>query len=211
MVIGLRMVVALTFDSLHLDLEKVVVAHPPVFYSKPISFKAKNRSLIHLGANGAGKSSLLKALAGLIFVYSGTINGRSPKNAPSDRCYLCTNQGLNRDITVKQQIKLWHLPYQNPTSWQTSLEPFNIEGLLTQFIRSLSSGQRQRVALTRLVTSHKPIWLLDEPMNNLDNQPRNFLSDVMKRHIKKGGMIIYTGHEPMPTLSPQIISLECEG
>lgn len=206
------MVVALTFDSLHLDLEKVVVAHPPVFYSKPISFKAKNRSFIHLvGANGAGKSSLLKALTGLTSVHSGTINGRSPKNAPSDRCYLCTNQGLNRDITVKQQIKLWHLLYQNPASWQTSLEPFNIEGLLTQSIRSLSSGQRQRVALTRLVTSHKPIWLLDEPMNNLDNQHRNFLSKVMKGHIEKGGMIIYTGHEPMPTLSPQIISLECEG
>ena len=65
-------------------------------------------------------------------------------------------------------------------------------------VRKLSAGQRRRLALARLLTAPRSLWLLDEPLAPLDAERRTRFGELMRAHLDKGGMILAAVHDPLP-------------
>ena len=72
----------------------------------------------------------------------------------------------------------------------------------------LSAGQRRRVALARLLVTARPLWLLDEPATALDAAAQAVLSDIMRRHLARGGLIVAATHGPLGLPAMRELRLE---
>lgn len=154
------------------------------------------------GANGVGKSTLLRTLAGFVEPYSGQI---TYKDISLGFClsvgYLGHTDGLKSSLTP-----LEHLTFELSVSSSTKISENEIRqalhssGLplkvLNQPIGLLSSGQRRRVALCLLSLKEAQLWLLDEPYVGLDKEGALILNEILKAHREKGGMVIIAQHQP---------------
>ena len=144
-------------------------------------------------ANGYGKTSLLRVLAGLAHAESGTI--RRSGGAP---LYLAHANALKDDLTVVESVR-----YQSrlhglaPTgaALADAIRRLGLHARRHAPIRTLSQGQRRRVALTRLCLSDAPItWLLDEPWDALDTEGIALVSTLLTDHAARGGNALFTSH-----------------
>jgi len=156
------------------------------------------------GANGSGKSSLLRLLAGLVTPTSGDIFWHS-KSIAEDGAdykqhfhYIGHQNGLRLDLTVAENLS--HLD----ESLLTALE-------LTPYLRSptrlLSAGQKRKVALARLISSQKKLWLLDEPLNALDINTQAFFLSALQQHLQQDGIAVISTHQSIPLASIKVIRL----
>ena len=159
-----------------------------------------------VGRNGAGKTSLLRAVAGLLRPAEGTIafeGEAGPLEADAARAeqlHLLGHQdGLKSSRTAWEELRF-------QTLWTGGTEPsaraaakrFDLTRLLDLEVRRLSAGQRRRLALARLAASPRALWLLDEPMAPLDAGQRAAFGEVMAEHLAGGGMILASVHDPLP-------------
>jgi heme exporter protein A len=164
-----------------------------------------NTALQLAGANGVGKTSLLRILAGLARSERGTIrwNGgdvdesRLEFNAALN--YLGHKIALKESLTPVENISfLGSLGDATPhMSALQSLEIMEVSNLADSPCFQLSAGQKQRIALARVVRSNARLWLLDEPATALDSSGISLLQEIMGKHVKRGGIIIYTSHHPL--------------
>ena len=158
------------------------------------------------GANGAGKTSLLRAVAGLLRPESGAIafdSADGPLDAEQARAeglHLIGHQdGLKAGRTAGDEL-------QFQAAWTggdaagvaRAVETFDLKSLLPLEVRRLSAGQRRRLALARLVASPRSLWLLDEPMAPLDAARRAQVGALMQAHLADGGLILAAVHDPLP-------------
>ena len=74
------------------------------------------------------------------------------------------------------------------------LAAFDLTDLAPVTAAYLSAGQRRRLGLTRLLSAHRPIWLLDEPTVSLDEDSRNRFAALVKSHLASGGIVIAATH-----------------
>ena len=158
------------------------------------------------GANGAGKSSLLRAISGFIRPEAGRIDflkDGSVVDADEARrvgLHLTGHlEGLKPTRTARQEMA-----FQNrflggsPDGFERAVEQLQLEPLLDLETRRLSAGQKRRVSMARLVSAPRPLWLLDEPLAPLDSVWRQRIGDLMQAHLAGGGMIIAAVHDPLP-------------
>jgi len=75
-------------------------------------------------------------------------------------------------------------------------------------VRLLSTGQRKRAALARVIASGAPIWLLDEPGNGLDEAALDLLGKAVTRHLADGGIVVAASHQPLPLASPAMVKMQ---
>ena len=155
------------------------------------------------GDNGAGKTSLLRAVAGLLRPASGqvTFEGAGgpldPDEARAEGLHLIGHyDGLKGGRTAGEELAFW-------SAWtggspEPALDVLDLRPLLGLEVRKLSAGQRRRLALARLITSPRALWMLDEPLAPLDARMRGKLGDLMAAHIADGGMILAAVHDPLP-------------
>lgn len=155
------------------------------------------------GANGAGKTSLLRAIAGFLRPVAGEITFDTelePEEARSRGLHM-----LGHQDGLKTARKAWEeLLFQ--TLWtggteaaaRGAVERLSLSPLLNLEVRKLSAGQRRRLALARLIASPRSVWLLDEPMAPLDSARRTLFGDLMKEHLEDGGIIVAAVHDPLP-------------
>lgn len=129
------------------------------------------------GGNGAGKTSLLRAAAGLLGPFMGEIS-RSQ-----------TLSFLGHELALKPHDVA--KDYLN----QVALEAWDLGPLSELPIGVLSAGQRKRVALARACVAEAKLWLLDEPFANLDADRSKALEDRFKDHAAKGGSLVFSTHE----------------
>ena len=154
------------------------------------------------GRNGAGKTSLLRAIAGLLRPAAGrvTFEGADEDDARRTGLHLVAHQdGLKPGRTAWEELRfqaLW--TGGSEASARKAIETFGLERLLDLEVRRLSAGQRRRLALARLAASPRPLWLLDEPMAPLDAGRRAAFGEVMARHLAGGGLILAAVHDPLP-------------
>ncbi|HEX6859385.1 MAG TPA: heme ABC exporter ATP-binding protein CcmA [Caulobacteraceae bacterium] len=150
------------------------------------------------GRNGAGKTSLLRAIAGLLRPEAGAVAFEGFER--EEGLHLIGHQdGLKPGRTAWEELKfqaLW--TGGSEASARAAAARFDLERLLELEVRRLSAGQRRRVALARLAASPRPLWLLDEPMAPLDAAHRGALGAFMAEHLARGGMIIAAVHDPLP-------------
>ncbi|HBQ54786.1 MAG TPA: heme ABC transporter ATP-binding protein CcmA, partial [Erythrobacter sp.] len=88
-----------------------------------------------------------------------------------------------------------------------ALELLQLEPLMDVPVRYLSTGQKKRAALARLLNRDCPIWLLDEPLNGLDSQAQTAFETLIARHCAAGGVAIAASHQPIALPAPAIIDL----
>ena len=159
-----------------------------------------------VGANGAGKTSLLRAIAGFILPQAGEIafadaDGPVPAEdaRAADLHLLGHHDGLKSGRTAGEEL-LFQVQWSGGTraSADAASASLDLARLKPLEVRKLSAGQRRRVALARLVASPRALWLLDEPLTPLDAGWRGRLGELMIEHLKVGGMILAAVHDPLP-------------
>jgi ABC-type sulfate/molybdate transport systems ATPase subunit len=161
------------------------------------------------GETGSGKSTLLKMIAGLIQPDTGTILFENkPLAGPEERlvaghpdiAYLSQHFELRKFLRVEQVLE-----YANKLTddeAQTLFQICRIDHLLIRKTDELSGGEKQRIAIARLLISAPKLLLLDEPFSNLDMTQRNTLKSVLE-DICKGLKItcILVSHDPQDVLT----------
>ncbi|MBB1077707.1 cytochrome c biogenesis heme-transporting ATPase CcmA [Rhodoferax sp. 4810] len=159
------------------------------------------------GANGVGKTSLLRMICGLAQVESGQILWNDlPITAQHDSyrqdlCYLGHLNALQESMSVQENLMftsaLGGVALDAPKA-RAVLERFGLRGRSQQLVRHLSQGQKRRVALSRLALSPARLWVLDEPYVAMDEAGIQMLSNLIAAHLDKGGLAVLTSHQRVP-------------
>ncbi len=153
---------------------------------------APGEALVLTGPNGAGKTTLLRTLAGLIRPDAGQIEIEPRQEAIA---FLGHADGLKPGETVSDALTFWtRLHGGDLTRLEPVMEQLAVAHLASRPCATLSAGQRRRAALARIVMSHKPVWLLDEPAAPLDAPSRARLARIVADHRAAGGSVIATTH-----------------
>jgi len=156
------------------------------------------------GANGVGKTSLLRMVCGLASVESGSILWnevpiqKQAENYRQALCYLGHLNALQESMTVDENLRFTSaLAGSAPGREQrlAVLARFGLRGRSQQLVRHLSQGQKRRVALSRLVMSPARLWILDEPYVAMDEAGIQLLADLIGSHLEQGGMAVLTSHQ----------------
>jgi heme exporter protein A len=155
-----------------------------------------------VGRNGAGKTSLLRAIAGLVAVETGTIGfGRlDPEEARAGHIHLAGHQdGQKPARTAWEELLFWtRWNGGHPEGARGAAARLDLTPLLELEVRRLSAGQRRRLSLARLLATPRPLWLLDEPLSPLDADWRARFGQIMAAHLATGGLIVAAVHDPLP-------------
>ena len=75
-------------------------------------------------------------------------------------------------------------------------------------MRTLSAGQRRRVALAALALLAVPLWLLDEPTTNLDAEGQQLVGNLIEEQLDRGGLVVAAGHHELPVSAARVRRLE---
>ena len=156
------------------------------------------------GANGVGKTSLLRMVCGLAPIESGDILWNdTPIHAQreayrQDLCYLGHLNALQESMTVDENLAFMTALggiAANEAQTHGVLARFGLRGRGKQLVRHLSQGQKRRVALSRLVLSPAKLWVLDEPYVAMDEAGIKLLADLVAEHLATGGLAVLTSHQ----------------
>jgi heme exporter protein A len=158
-------------------------------------------ALLVTGRNGAGKSSLLRMIAGLIHVAGGRLElqgGQAELTLAEQSHYLGHQDALKPSLSVIENLVFWARYLGNGgASPQDALASVGLDALGDLPAAYLSAGQRRRLSIARLIAAKRPIWLLDEPTSALDRAAQERLSELMAAHLASGGMIVAAAHGPI--------------
>jgi heme exporter protein A len=154
------------------------------------------------GPNGIGKSSLMRICAGLLRPTAGTIERRGRIALADERLALDLEQPL------AQALSFWaRMDGADPGAVDDALEAVALRQLGGIPVRMLSTGQRKRAALARVIASGAGLWLLDEPGNGLDVTSLELLGAAVAAHLGRGGIVVAASHQPLPMASSVVIDL----
>lgn len=184
---------------------------------KDLSFALNPGELLSLeGRNGSGKTSLLRAIAGLIELESGTVywDGVSVQKQRqtfhNSLVWMAHRVGFKADLTLVENLSFEAaLRPQSDHDDDEILSRLGIDRLKRLPTRSLSAGQQRRVALARMLKSNATLWMMDEPVTNLDREGRTLVMQLIAEHLARDGMVIMAAHQDVEFDAPvQTIRLQ---
>ena len=158
------------------------------------------------GANGAGKSSLLRLIAGLIPAAAGTLTFQNQPDIAQHTHFIAHQDAMKASMTVEENLHFW-CAVLGGEQITTALSAFSLEALKADPVQLLSAGQRRRLTLSRLFLGKRPLWLLDEPMTALDVATQEILRTHIRTHLKDGGMVLAATHGDLGVIPDQTIML----
>jgi heme exporter protein A len=173
---------------------------------RDLSFSLGPGALMHVtGANGSGKTSLLRALCGLLLPSAGEVrwNGENIRSLREEYwkrlAYVGHANALKDDLTAEENLAVGcalaglRVPAEKS---RAALEAFGLGARTRLPVRALSQGQRRRAALARLALSEAlPLWVLDEPFAALDAAAVDLVRSLAGQHLAGGGMVVITSHQ----------------
>lgn len=162
--------------------------------------------LVVTGANGSGKTSLLRIVCGLLQAAEGEVrwDGASAKFLGDDYfaklAYLGHLNGLKDDLSGTENLHVWaglSGVRVEPAEARVALQQLGLEGREDLPVRWLSQGQKRRVALARFLVAKRPLWVLDEPFAALDRASTATVESLLQEHLQSGGMALLATHQDL--------------
>ena len=168
-------------------------------------------ALLVTGRNGAGKSSLLRMIAGLVRVADGrlTFAGSEAEATLAEQAhYLGHQDALKSSLSVRENLAFW-IEYLGGSRQAVgaALDAVGLKPLADLPAAFLSAGQRRRLSIARLAAVERPLWLLDEPTSALDVPSQERLAGLMKAHLGRGGIVVAATHGPIGIEAPRELRL----
>lgn len=173
-------------------------------------------SVLHLrGSNGAGKTSLMRVIAGLAPAESGVVcnaAGLGPRD-PDYRAglrYVAHRDGLKGELSARENLRMTQrlLATVNRFDLEQALERVGLVRLAGKRCAELSAGQRRRVALARLLLGTSSVWLLDEPLTSLDTLGVQLVEELLRAHLAAGGAAVLATHQPLRLNGLDILTVD---
>ena len=161
---------------------------------------ASGQALAVTGHNGAGKSSLLRMIAGLLRIEGGRLalsGGDAERSIGEQAHYLDHQDALKPSLSVLENLEFWSAWLGGTGDVRAALRAVELETLSRLPASYLSAGQKRRLSLARLVAIPQPVWLLDEPSSALDAPAQATLLSLMREHLGNGGIIVAATHAPI--------------
>ncbi|HEU0276322.1 MAG TPA: heme ABC exporter ATP-binding protein CcmA [Rhodanobacteraceae bacterium] len=171
-----------------------------------LAFSVGAGEALHLiGRNGVGKTSLLEVLCGLRAPAGGTIRGQPQ----ADELYWVGHRnGVHAALSPFENLRFWCRLAAMPTAGVgDALRRVGLWGLRHRACGRLSTGQRRRAALARLLVVPRPWWFLDEPLAGLDVAGIALTCDLVAEHVKRGGAVVLSSHQALPRTLPGLREL----
>ncbi|MEG3134956.1 cytochrome c biogenesis heme-transporting ATPase CcmA [Rouxiella sp. T17] len=175
-----------------------------------LSFTIQPGEIVQIeGHNGAGKTSLLRILAGLSAADEGEVRWQG-ENTRRQRevfhqhlLFLGHQAGIKSVLTAYENLVFYQTDSSDKSQGAIyhALEQVGLLGYEDVAVAQLSAGQQRRVALARLWLSTAPLWILDEPLTAIDKQGVATLIELFERHAQNGGMVLLTTHQELPGVS----------
>ena len=172
-------------------------------------------ALLLTGANGSGKSSLLRILASLLAPEAGRITWAGEPVTQdlhryrADLHYVGHLDGIKPALGVRETLIFWAgMRGLSATGIDAALSAFSLDAIADWPCRWLSAGQRRRLALARLIAAPAPIWLLDEPTAALDADGERRLIATIEQHRTAGGRVVIATHQALALADAQFLALE---
>ncbi|PBB91277.1 heme ABC exporter ATP-binding protein CcmA [Mesorhizobium sp. WSM3864] len=162
----------------------------------------RGEALVVTGPNGAGKSTLLRVIAGLLPPAEGKVNveggGDEFPSVASASHYLGHLNAMKTALSVEENLGFWRA-FQGEAGLSVgqALETVGLDGLGHLPFGYLSTGQRRRASIAKLLVSRRPVWLLDEPTAGLDKASEERFAGLMRGHCREGGIIVAATHLPL--------------
>ena len=163
----------------------------------------KSQTMILIGSNGIGKTTLFELIVGILEPQKGIIkiNNHLIQNMFEKKrknfTYLPHKDGLKENLTILENIKNWNYLSANKYDFEkikSSLDYFDLFKIKDENVGNLSQGQRKKISLSKLLLSKNLLWLLDEPFNGLDSDSIIKTKKILENHRKTGGVVLLSSH-----------------
>ena len=173
-----------------------------------LNLSLSNKKIIQIkGRNGSGKTTFLKVILNILEPNNGEIiwKGKNIKKNIFDfykqTTFIMDNNTSTRELSVEDNINFWRGLSSSKLNNEEIFEllnKLNIEKYYKTKVMYLSSGERKKLELIRLILEQKKLWVLDEPFNHLDDLSIEILNQTFLDHVNNDGMILFASHfDPM--------------
>ena len=194
-------------DQPGLSVHDLAIARGGRVLFEALSFAVQSGGYAEIrGANGSGKTSLLRAIAGFLRPRAGRIAFERVEEPATALHYLGHLNGLKQAASVRAHLRYWGGLLRGDGE-RDALMRVGLERIADLPARALSQGQARRLALGRLLVAPRPIWLLDEPAASLDANGRGVLAELIAAHRTSGGVVLAAVHEPLGAEPDQVVTL----
>lgn len=153
------------------------------------------------GANGMGKTTLIRTLAGLNTPFSGEARCEGSIGLLDER------MGLDPEQTLGRALHFW-FALDTTTDRDAVLQRLHLTDLVEVPVRYLSTGQRKRAGLARLLGQGAGVWLLDEPLSGLDTGSQKLVSDLIAEHLENQGTALIASHQALDVPGLKTLAIE---
>lgn len=186
-----------------------------------IDFKVEGGTLLYVeGHNGSGKTTMLRALSGLLMPTEGEIywDGTEIRKLGDEYrgkiLYLGHLNGIKLDLSCLENLDFNSRINDERHPKETlmdALDSIGLRGFEDLPARMLSQGQKRRIALAQLLVSETLLWILDEPFTALDVAAVDQLQTVIQQHLERNGIVILTTHQEVRLTSGAVNRLKLGG
>ncbi len=181
-----------------------------------VSFVVKPNELVVLkGANGQGKTTLLSNIVNFLEPLEGEIlyHGKSVDGHTASQCflYIGENNFAYDNLSLNENIKYWLAIHNVNFSQEIRDKSINfLFGELNLKLRfyQLSYGQKKKLQLLLLMLVNKPVWVLDDPFNGLDQDTINKITSLLSRKLEDDGIILISSHKDISIPNHSIYELK---